>query len=101
VGPENPYPGIDGQTTWKASDALPPCRTGSRSGSMTFSNSKTEPGQPCTSSSGSAPGSGDRAWMAWIRWPSKSIVTWPKPFRRASHARQSKPSCQYPHSSCR
>jgi hypothetical protein len=68
---------------------------------MTFSNSKTEPGQPCTSSNGSAPGSGDRAWTAWIRWPSTSIATWPNVFSLASHARQSKPSRQYPHSSSR
>ena len=26
--PENPKPGIDGITTWKASDALPPCASG-------------------------------------------------------------------------
>src|SRR6185312_12980299 len=45
---------MDGHTTWNASDGSPPCRRGSRSGSMTFSNSNTEPGQPCTSSNGSA-----------------------------------------------
>src|SRR5580692_6965010 len=92
---------MDGHTTWKASDARPPYRTGSRSGSMTFSNSKTDPGQPCTSSSGSAPASGDLAWTAEIRCPSTSIATWPNEFSRASHARQSKPVRQYAHSSWR
>ena len=42
--PENPYPGIEGITTWKASDALPPCAVGSVSGPMSFSCSTTEPG---------------------------------------------------------
>jgi hypothetical protein len=68
---------------------------------MTFSNSNTEPGQPCTSSSGSAPGSDDGAWTAWIGWPSTSVATWPNAFSRASHARQSKSSRQYRHSSSR
>ena len=44
--PENPYPGIDGITTSKASAALPPCAVGSVSGSMIFSCSMIEPGQP-------------------------------------------------------
>ena len=35
--PENPWPGSDGITRWKASDALAPCVVGSVSGSMIFS----------------------------------------------------------------
>src|SRR5262249_51189619 len=30
--PENPYPGREGSTRWKASSALPPCAVGSVSG---------------------------------------------------------------------
>ena len=44
--PEKPYPGMDGITTWKASAALAPCAVGSVSGSMIFSCSTIEPGQP-------------------------------------------------------
>ncbi len=44
--PENPYPGIDGITTWNASDALAPCAVGSVSGPMSFSCSTIDPGQP-------------------------------------------------------
>ena len=44
--PENPYPGIDGTTTWKASSALAPCAVGSVSRSMIFSCSMIEPGHP-------------------------------------------------------
>ena len=65
VGPENPYPGIDGATTWNASAGSPPCAAGSDSGPMTLTNSKIDPGQPWTSRSGMAAGFGERAWMRW------------------------------------
>ncbi len=52
--PENPYPGIDGTTTWNASDALAPCAVGSASGPMSLSCSMIEPGQPWQTTSGSA-----------------------------------------------
>ena len=51
---ENPNPGSDGITRWKASDALPPYAVGLVSGSMIFSCSMTEPGHPCVTISGSA-----------------------------------------------
>ena len=44
---ENPCPGSEGITTWKASEASPPCAVGSVSGSMILSCSMIEPGQPC------------------------------------------------------
>src|SRR5215470_15549446 len=56
---ENPYPGIDGMTTWNASSALPPCAVGSLSGPITFSISTIEPGQPCVVISGSASSCGE------------------------------------------
>ena len=40
--------------------------SGSVSRGMTSRNSTTEPGQPCTISSGSASACGDRAWTKWI-----------------------------------
>ena len=43
VGPENPYPGIDGQTTWKAGAPGAPCPSGSLNGPMTSMNSMAEP----------------------------------------------------------
>ena len=46
TGVENPKPGNEGATTWKASAASPPWETGSVSGPMMFMNSTTEPGQP-------------------------------------------------------
>ena len=58
---EKPKPGRDGQITWKASAALPPCATGSTSGSITLWNSTIEPGQPWVMISGIAPGCGERA----------------------------------------
>jgi len=48
-------------TTSNASDALPPCSVGLVSGSMIFSCSMIEPGQPCETISGSAFCCGDRA----------------------------------------
>ncbi len=56
--PENPYPGSDGHTTWKASSARPDA--GLVSGSITLWNSTIEPGQPCVISSGKASSCGDR-----------------------------------------
>jgi hypothetical protein len=41
---EKPKPGIEGTTRWKASSALPPWAVGLVSGSMTFRNSRMEPG---------------------------------------------------------
>ena len=46
--------GIDGITTWNASDAFPPCAVGLVSGSMIFSCSMIEPGHPCVTMSGNA-----------------------------------------------
>ncbi len=43
-GVENPNPGIDGMTTWKASSARPPCATGSTSGPIIRVNSTNELG---------------------------------------------------------
>src|SRR5215216_3738671 len=54
VGPENPNPGIEGTTRWKASAVSPPWAAGSARGSMTSSSSTTEPGQPWMASSGRA-----------------------------------------------
>jgi hypothetical protein len=51
---ENPWPGSEGTTRWKASAALPPCAVGLVSGSMIFSCSMIEPGYPCVTISGSA-----------------------------------------------
>jgi hypothetical protein len=70
----NPYPGIDGITRWKASDALPPWAVGSVSGPMIFSCSITEPGQPCVTISGNASSCLDRTWMKWISSPSISVM---------------------------
>ena len=49
-----------------------------------------EPGHPCTSSSGRASGSGERAWTRWMRCPSTAVVSWSKALILASWARQSK-----------
>ena len=51
---ENPWPGIDGMTTSNASDAFAPWAVGLVSGSMIFSCSMIEPGQPCVTMSGNA-----------------------------------------------
>ena len=59
--PENPYPGIDGITTWKASDAFPPYAVGLVSGSMIFQ--LLEPGHPCVTMSGNAFACFERACM--------------------------------------
>jgi hypothetical protein len=44
---ENPNPGREGITRWKASDALPPWAVGFVSGSTILNCSMTEPGHPC------------------------------------------------------
>ena len=59
-GPENPNPGNDGITRWKASAGSPPWAAGSVSGPMTSRNSANEPGQPCSSNSGVASASAER-----------------------------------------
>src|SRR5271170_2824355 len=51
---ENPTPGSDGITRWKASDALPQCAVGLVSGSIIFNCSMTDPGHPCVTISGNA-----------------------------------------------
>ena len=53
-GRENPWPGIDGITRWKASAGSPPWARGSLSGPMRSMNSTIEPGQPWISMSGVA-----------------------------------------------
>jgi hypothetical protein len=93
--PENPYPGIDGITTWNASEAFPPCAVGSVSGSTIFSCSTTEPGQPCVTISGSASSCFERAWMKWMSSPSISVTACGKAFSFASHLRQSYRVAQY------
>ena len=52
-------------------------------------NSTIEPGQPWVTITGSASGSGERAWRKWMFWPSILVVNWGNRFSRASHARQS------------
>src|SRR5947209_19207181 len=59
----HPYPGSDGITMSKASDALPPCAVGLVSGSMIFNCSMIEPGHPCVTLTGNAFGCLERTWM--------------------------------------
>ena len=87
--PLKPNPGSDGHTTWNASDADPPWATGSVSGPMTFRNSSTEPGQPCVMTSGTAPASGDRAWMKCTSMPPTRATNWSNRLRARSRSRQS------------
>ena len=62
------------------------------SGPMISRNSTTEPGQPWVTISGSAPGSGDGAWMKCTRVPSISVRKWSNalsaPRRAASRTRR-------------
>jgi hypothetical protein len=44
------------------------------SGSMIFSCSMIEPGQPWETISGSASGCGDRTWMKWMSSPSRLVM---------------------------
>jgi hypothetical protein len=80
---ENPKPGKEGITTWKASDALALCAVGLISGSMIFSCSTTEPGHPCVTMSGNAfscsnvARDGNKAELALKRLQDK----WPPEFR--------------------
>ena len=87
--PENPCPGSDGMTTWKASASVPPYPVGSVSGSMTFSCSMIEPGQPCVMISGSASSCRERTWMKWMSSPSISVTKFGSAFSFFSHVRQS------------
>ena len=86
---EKPKPGMEGITTWNASAASPPCATGSVSGPISCRNSRTEPGQPWQSSSGTAPGSGERTCRKWIPNPSISVREEPSALRSRSQRRQS------------
>ena len=76
-------------TTSKASEALPLCPVGLVSGSMIFSCSMIEPGQPCETISGSASWSADRMWMKWMSSPSISVMNCGSAFSFVSHPRQS------------
>jgi hypothetical protein len=61
--PEDPQPGSDGITRWKAPAAPAPGAAGSASGSMILSCSMTEPGRPWVTIGGSAPSWPGRTWM--------------------------------------
>ena len=82
---ENPWPGSEGITRWKASAALAPCAVGSVSGSMIFSCSMIEPGHPCVTISGSASSCWERTWMKWMSSPSISVMKFGSAFSFASH----------------
>jgi hypothetical protein len=69
--------------------ALAPCAVGFVSGSMTFSCSMIEPGQPCVTISGSASSCWERTWMKWMSSPSISVMNCGSALSFASHARQS------------
>ena len=86
---ENPWPGSEGITTWNASVSRPPCDVGSVSGSMIFSCSMIEPGQPCVTMSGSASSCRERTWMKWMSSPSISVRKFGRLFSLASHRLQS------------
>ena len=88
-GPESPWPGSDGTTTWKASAGSPPWARGSVRGPISSRNSTTDPGQPWISSSGVASGSGERTWRKWRLAPSMVVVNCGSWFSRASCSRQS------------
>ncbi|MBB2773734.1 UNVERIFIED_ORG: hypothetical protein GGE11_004673 [Mycolicibacterium obuense] len=59
------------------------------SGSITLSNSTTEPGHPWVMISGKASGRDERWWMKWMSSPSMSVVNWSNRLSAASRARQS------------
>ena len=86
---ENPNPGSDGTTTWNESAASPPNETGSVSGPISLPNSTIEPGHPCVSISGIAPGLADLTWMKWMSSPSISVRNWGKRLSSDSKRRQS------------
>jgi len=83
-GLEKAKPGMEGMTRSKGSPS-----SGSVSASMTSRNSTNDPGHPCTSSSGSASGWGDRTCRKWIAWPSISVTNCGRAFRHASCEGQS------------
>ena len=87
--PENPWPGSDGITRWKASDAFAPCAVGSVSGPMIFSCSIVEPGHPWVTMSGNASSWAERTWMKWMSTPSISVMKCGRAANRRSNARQS------------
>ena len=88
VGPENPYPGMDGITRSKPAPA---------SGPISSRKSAGVDGQPWHSSSGSpAP---PRACRKWICCPSMTVVNCGIAFSRAAWACQSYPWRQYAASS--
>jgi hypothetical protein len=89
VGPENPEPGSEGITRWKAVAGSRPCRRGSLGGPITSRNSAIEPGQPWLTISGSAPGSGDRTCRKCTPVPSMVVANCGWALIRASVARQS------------
>jgi len=89
VGPENPKPGNEGITRWKASAGSPPCERGSVSGPITSRNSTTEPGQPWLRISGKAPGSGERTCKKWTFCPSMVVANCGNSFSSASCSLQS------------
>jgi hypothetical protein len=89
VGPENPYPGSDGITTWKASAGSPPWARGSVSGPMMSRNSTMEPGHPWVMISGVASGSGERMCRKWMCCPSMVVVNCGTALILASYSRQS------------
>ncbi len=74
---------------YQASAALPPCAVGLVSGSMTFSCSITEPGQPCVMMIGNDFGCFERTWMKWMSTPSISVTNCGSEFSRFSNLRQS------------
>jgi hypothetical protein len=80
---------MDGITTSKASDALPPCAVGLVSGSMIFICSTIEPGQPWVTIIGRAPLCFERTWTKWMSSPSISVMKCGRAWSRASHLRQS------------
>src|SRR5437763_15506816 len=82
--PENPYPGIDGITTSKASAALPPYLVGFVSGSMILSCSITEPGHPWVTIIGSAFFSFDFTLMYWMSRPSLLVIQFRNEFSRVA-----------------
>ena len=90
----NPYPGIVGHTTWKASAASPPWLAGSRSGSMASKNSTTDPGHPCVNTTRDGIRLGRRRVSTWIPSGSPPAPVPPKrscwyPLSSASTRRQS------------
>ena len=78
-----------GITTWKASDALPPCAVGLVSRSTIFICSMNEPGHPWQTISGSASSCLERTWTKWMSSPSISVTNCGTAFSLASHLRQS------------